>query len=91
MNLFVRYWTAQPHFLVVPVLWLTLTVSVKADDGEVDFNSQIRPLLSNNCLTCHGPDEEERVAGLRLDTEAGSRHDLGGSAAIVPGIQLPAR
>lgn len=52
---------------------------------EVDFNTQIRPLISNNCLTCHGPDEDERAAGLRLDTEAGSRLDLGGYAAITPG------
>ena len=52
---------------------------------DVDFNTQIRPLISNNCLTCHGPDEDERAAGLRLDTEDGSRLDLGGYAAIAPG------
>ncbi len=51
----------------------------------VDFNREIRPLLSANCFACHGPDEEERAAGLRLDIEDGSREDLGGYAAIVPG------
>lgn len=51
----------------------------------MDFNAQVRPLLSKHCLVCHGPDEDERAAGLRLDTEAGSREDLGGYAAIVPG------
>jgi hypothetical protein len=50
----------------------------------IDFNREIRPLLSANCFTCHGPDENERQAGLRLDTEQGSREDLGGTAAIVP-------
>jgi hypothetical protein len=54
-------------------------------ESTVDFNRDIRPLFSNRCLTCHGPDEAERASELRLDTEAGSRVDLGGYAAIVPG------
>lgn len=56
--------------------------------SKVDFNSEIRSLLSNNCFQCHGPDEHERKgsgAGLRLDTRAGATADLGGYAAIVPG------
>ncbi|QDT08482.1 DUF1553 domain-containing protein [Stieleria marina] len=60
------------------------SVSATAE-APVDFNRDIRSLLSNNCLMCHGPDEEERAAGLRLDTQEGSREDLGGYAAVVPG------
>ena len=69
--------------LLVALLTIIGVNSVVAKD--VDFNTQIRPLISNNCLTCHGPDEDERAAGLRLDTEDGSRLDLGGYAAIAPG------
>ncbi len=37
---------------------------------QVDFNFHIRPLLSDRCYSCHGPDAESRKAGLRLDEEA---------------------
>lgn len=52
---------------------------------KIDFNRQIRPLLFGSCATCHGPDPDERKADLRLDTVEGSRKELGGYAAVIPG------
>jgi len=53
------------------------------------FNRDIRGLLSNRCLRCHGPDAGSRQGGgeggLRLDLFSGATADLGGRAAIVPG------
>lgn len=55
---------------------------------QVDFNLHVRPLLSDRCFTCHGPDANKRESGYRLDTEEGAyaalkdRPDVFG---IVPG------
>ncbi|MGE4550555.1 MAG: c-type cytochrome domain-containing protein, partial [Opitutales bacterium] len=52
---------------------------------ETSFNWEVRPILSANCFSCHGPDKKERKAKLRLDTREGALSDLGGYRALEPG------
>jgi hypothetical protein len=55
------------------------------EQGKVDFTRDIRPILANNCLLCHGPDASARKADLRLDVREGAVLVREGKAAIVPG------
>lgn len=78
---YLRWW------LWVLCLGLQLGASAPliAANPSIDFAREIKPILSNACFRCHGPDGAERKGGLRLDTAEGSRADLGGHFAIVPG------
>ncbi len=51
----------------------------------IEFNRDVRPILSDKCYTCHGPDAANRRTRLRFDTEDGAKQDLGGGRlAIAP-------
>jgi len=61
-------------------------VSPTPTAAPIDFNRDIRPLLSDRCFSCHGPDAAKRQGGLRLDEPAGASLVLdSGSRGIVPG------
>jgi len=52
---------------------------------KIDFNRDVRPILSANCYFCHGPDKNKRKADLRLDTQEGLFGVIKNDTIVVPG------
>src|SRR5438128_2232375 len=68
--------------LSLPMLFAAASASAQT----VDFNRDVRPILTGKCFLCHGPDAPERKAGLRLDRLDGATAVLkSDKKAIVPG------
>ena len=65
---------------------ICLLVPAVSDAGEaIDFSREVRPILAEHCLHCHGPDAKKRQADLRLDELASAIAERDGLQAIAPG------
>ncbi|MEY4201859.1 MAG: hypothetical protein RLZZ265_3599, partial [Verrucomicrobiota bacterium] len=65
---------------------LAAALPLSAAPAKLDFNRDIRPILSDNCFACHGPDTQKIKGGLRLDSkEAALKPGKSGVPAILPG------
>jgi hypothetical protein len=71
------------RFLIVS--GASLASAFAAAPTPIDFGREVRPILSDKCYNCHGPDEGSRKAKLRLDTRAGALHVENATASIIPG------
>ena len=70
---------------LIGILILVLSGSALGED-RIDFNRQVRPILSNHCFTCHGPDAGTRESGFRLDVRDSAVGEAdSGERVIVPG------
>src|SRR5688572_12247946 len=70
---------------IAVAIGLLPAIAWSAPERAIDFNRDVRPILAGNCFACHGPDDKERKADLRLDTREGAIADLEGTHAVVPG------
>jgi len=67
-------------------LTAAVVLSMPGAADSIEFNRDVRPILSNHCFTCHGPDAASRESGLRLDQRpAAIRAADSGLPAIIPG------
>lgn len=88
------FWMRSSAFRTpVRLLRLALTLSIglcaislSSYPQQIQFNRDVRPILSDRCFFCHGPDSSNRKTALRLDSETDAKVDLGkGRFGIVPG------
>ena len=82
--------TAQAAAPANPAAAQTAAAATAPSFEKISFSSQVRPILSNNCFACHGPDSHNQTSPFRLDTEEHSRANLAKAGeppryGVVPG------
>ena len=80
---FWRRWRLGPFLLLAAS---GISVQAEAPAAKpISYSHQVRPILSDKCFKCHGPDAENNESEFRLDSFENATADLGGYAGIVPG------
>ncbi|HEV2296446.1 MAG TPA: DUF1549 domain-containing protein [Tepidisphaeraceae bacterium] len=72
-------------YVAIVVLALAAPAALAESQPPIDFNRDIRPILSENCYACHGPDKAKRKADMRLDTKDGLFSTPDEVTIVVPG------
>ena len=80
----VKPWVAALACLAAAIVVASVGIAAQASAG-VNFDREVRPILSNNCFRCHGPDVSSRVGGFRLDRRDEAVHPQAQGTPIVPG------
>ena len=75
----------DPRKRLFKVLLVLLAPIALSAAEPVRFGRDVLPILSANCFACHGPDEKNRKAGLRLDVETNAKAEHNNGFPIVPG------
>jgi hypothetical protein len=80
------YLVMKPHALVLLLLTTVVAPSaLAAPPATIEYNRDVRPILSDKCFKCHGPDAHSREAGLRLDMRDNALAEHDGGRPIIPG------
>src|SRR4026209_324496 len=85
------WWDAMPNrasmasLISLGSICVCLLVPAADADEGIDFSREIRPILAEHCLHCHGPDAKRRKADLRLDELASATAERRGLQAVAPG------
>lgn len=86
MLLYQNWGRSTAHVSILcAILTLLIVKPACCDDGPISFSRDIRPILSDNCYACHGPDAKQRKAKLRFDRREGVFSPPSGSPVIFPG------
>ncbi len=83
--MFRRRWQSFNSFFAACLVVVCLAGASQSKAQEISFTKDVRPILSDKCFQCHGPDAQARVTDLRFDIKQSAMSDLGGYKAIEPG------
>ena len=81
----VKPWSAALACLAAAVVGVASIGIAAQTASDVNFDREVRPILSDHCFRCHGPDQSSRVGGFRLDLRDEAVHAQAQGTPIVPG------